>query len=71
MRIIPIDQKNFRLFDVEIYKDLDEISKNVYKEVIPFRQLMNLSSRVQKMEDLKPILETNSVLIKYFSTKIS
>ncbi|MEJ7441031.1 hypothetical protein WL555_02835 [Staphylococcus warneri] len=52
--IIPIDQKEFLdFFDVEIYKDLDEISKNVYKEVIPFRQLMNLSSRVQKMEDLK------------------
>ncbi|MCJ1786307.1 hypothetical protein [Staphylococcus warneri] len=52
--IIPTDQKEFLdFFDVEIYKDLDEISKNVYKEVIPFRQLMNLSSRVQKMEDLK------------------
>ncbi len=52
--IIPINQKEFLdFFDVEIYKDLDEISKNVYKEVIPFRQLMNLSSRVQKMEDLK------------------
>ncbi|MCE4953489.1 hypothetical protein KJC28_01080 [Staphylococcus haemolyticus] len=52
--IISTDQKEFLdFFDVEIYSDLDEVSKKLYDEQIAFRQLINLSSRVQKMEEFK------------------
>lgn len=70
MYIISTDQKEFLdFFDVEIYSDLDEVSKKLYDEQIAFRQLINLSSRVQKMEEFKTNFNNEFSLNQIFFDK--
>ncbi|WP_432202383.1 hypothetical protein [Staphylococcus warneri] len=68
--IIPTDQKEFLdFFDVEVYKDLDETIKNLYGENIAFRQFINLSNRVQKMEEFKTDFNNEFSLNQIFFDK--
>ncbi|MBI5975193.1 hypothetical protein [Staphylococcus canis] len=52
--IIPVDQKEFLdFFDADIYKELDKRSQKAYRDIVAFRQIINLSNRVKVMEDFK------------------
>lgn len=52
--VIPVDQKEFLdFFDANIYKGLDKASQKAYRDIIAFRQMINLSNRVKVMEDFK------------------